>query len=50
MKSEQDNWVDAAKNAISGYGAVVLGIVCFILALLVIVAIVRLAVGMSASV
>ena len=47
MKSRQDNWAEAVKNAASGYGAVVLGIVCFLLALAAIVAIVRFIVGLG---
>ena len=47
MKSGQDNWAEAVKNAASGYGAVVLGIVCFLLALTVVVAAVRFVVGLS---
>lgn len=45
MKSGQDNWIEAVKNAASGYGAVVLGVICFLLALAVIMMIVRLVVG-----
>ena len=47
MKSGQDNWADAVKNAASGYGAVVLGVVCFLLSLAVVMAFVRFIVGMS---
>lgn len=50
MKSGQDNWADAVKNAASGYGAVVLGVVCFLIALTVIMAIVRLIVGAGTGV
>ncbi len=49
MKSGQDNWVETVKNAASGYGAVVLGVVCFLLALTVIMAVVRFVVGVSAG-
>ena len=47
MKSGQDNWVEAVKNAASGYGAVVLGIVCFLLSLTVIMAVVRFVVSVG---
>ncbi len=40
---------EAVLNAASGYAAVVLGIVCFILALVVIAAIVRIVVGAGAG-
>lgn len=50
MKSGQDNWVDTVKNAASGYGAVVLGVVCFLLALSIIMAIVRFIVGAGTGV
>ena len=49
MKNGQDNWTEAVKNAASGYGAVVLGVVCFILSLTIIMALVRLLVGMGAG-
>lgn len=49
MKSGQDNWSDAVKNAASGYGAVVLGVVCFLLALALIMAVVRFVVGLGAG-
>ena len=49
MKSGQDNWADAVKNAASGYGAVVFGVICFLLALAVIMAVVRFVVGIGAS-
>ena len=45
MKNGQDNWGDTIKNAASGYGAVILGIVCFLLSLAAIMAVVRLIVG-----
>ena len=47
MKSDRDNLADAVKDAASGYGAVVLGVVCFLLTLAVIMAIVRLVVGVG---
>ena len=47
MKSEQGNWSDAVKNAASGYGAVVLGVVCFLLSLAIIMAVVRFIVGLG---
>lgn len=49
MKSEQENWVEAVKNAASGYGAVVLSVVCFLLTLAVIMGIVRFVVSLSAG-
>ena len=49
MKSGQDNWVESVKNAASGYGAVVLGIVCFLLLLVLIMAIARFVVGLGIS-
>ncbi len=49
MKSGQDNWSDAVKNAASGYGAVVLGVVCFLISLAVIMAVVRFVVGLGAG-
>ncbi|MBR3182565.1 MAG: hypothetical protein IKF56_08030 [Eggerthellaceae bacterium] len=50
MKSGQDNWTEAVKNAASGYGAVVLGVLCFLIALAIIMAAVRLIVGAGAGV
>ena len=50
MKSEQDNWTEAVKNAASGYGAVVLGVLCFLIALAIIMAFVRFIVGAGAGV
>lgn len=47
MKREKENWVEAVKNIASGYGAVVLSVLCFLLALTMIVAIVRFVVGMG---
>lgn len=38
---------EAARNAATGYGAVVLGIICFIIFLMLVVAIVRFTVGLS---
>lgn len=52
MKNGRDNWAnwaDAVKDAASGYGAVVLGVACFLLALAAIMAIVRFVVGMGAG-
>ena len=49
MKSGQDNWTEAVKNAASGYGAVVLGVLCFLLTLAVIMGIVRFVVGLGAG-
>lgn len=50
MKTGQDNWTEAVKNAASGYGATVLGVLCFLIALVVIVAIVRLIVSAGTGV
>ena len=50
MKSGQDNWTEAVKNAASGYGAVVLGVLCFLIALAIIMAVVRFIVGAGAGV
>lgn len=50
MKSGQDNWVESVKNAASGYGAVVLGIACFLLSLALVMGIVRFVVGLSLTV
>lgn len=49
MKRERDNWLDLAPDAIIGYSTLVLGIVCFLIALVVIVAIVRFIVGIGAA-
>ena len=49
MKNGQENWTESVKNAISGYGATVLGVMCFLLALTVVMALVRLVVGMGAG-
>lgn len=53
MANERDNWenwTDTVKNAASGYGAVVLGVACFLVALVVIMAAVRLVVGAGTGV
>ena len=47
MKKERENWLSMAPDAIIGYGTLVLGIICFLLFLVVVVAIVRLLVGMG---
>lgn len=51
MRSERRNisQSESVKNAAAGYGAVVLGITCFVLALVVLSAIVRIIVGASAG-
>lgn len=49
MKKDQDNWLSMAPDAIIGYSTLVLGLVCFLIALAAIVAIVRLVVGMGAA-
>ncbi len=49
MKSprEKRELLEAARNAITGYTAVVLGIVCFILALMLLMAATRFIAGLS---
>ena len=47
---QKDDLEETVKNAVAGYAMVVLGIVCFVLSLVVIAAIVRLAVSASAGV
>lgn len=49
MKQEQNNWLDMAPDAILGYSTLVLGSVCFILTLVVVVAIVRFIIGVGAA-
>lgn len=44
---EKRDLMESARNAITGYTAVVLGIVCFILGLMLLMAIVRFGVGLS---
>ena len=44
---KQNNRLEAVKDAATGYTVVILGIVCFIIALIVIMAFVRLVVGAS---
>ena len=39
--------IDAMKNAVTGYVAIALGIICFLLALAVIMAVVRIVIGAS---
>lgn len=46
---KQNERIEAVRDAATGYGAVVLGIVCFLLALTIVVAGVRVVVGASAS-
>lgn len=43
----KDSWDETIKNAASGYGAVVLSVICFMLSLAVITFVVRLIVGAS---
>lgn len=45
MKNERENWADMLPDALMGYAATVLGIICFLLILVVLVALVRLVVG-----
>lgn len=49
MRKDHDSWIDMAPDAIIGYSTLVLAIVCFLLALVVIVAIVRFVVGVGAA-
>ena len=44
---KQENRVEAMKNAVTGYVAIALGIICFLLALAVIMAVVRIVIGAS---
>ena len=46
---KQTDWAESARNAATGYAVVVLSIVCFILALVVVVAGVRIIVGPNAA-
>lgn len=46
MKNGQENWTEKVKDAASGYGVVVLGVVCFLLSLTVLIAFVRFLVGL----
>ena len=49
MRKDRENWMDLAPDAIIGYSTLVLGIVCFLLSLVAIVALVRLIVGVGAA-
>ena len=49
MKKERDNWSSMAPDALLGYSTLVLGSLCFIIVLVVVVALVRLIVGMGAA-
>ena len=49
MRKDHDSWIDMAPDAIIGYSTLVLAIACFLLALVVIVAIVRFVVGVGAA-
>ncbi|MBP3866782.1 MAG: hypothetical protein J6D25_03115 [Eggerthellaceae bacterium] len=49
MKKDRDNWLSLAPDAIIGYCTLILGIVCFLIALGVIAALVRLVIGMGAA-
>ena len=50
MDNGWDNWAEKVKDAASGYGATVLGVVCFILSLAIVMALVRMIVGVGTSV
>lgn len=45
----KDNLDETAKNAFTGYAAVALGVICFVITLVAITAVVRLIVGASAG-
>ena len=47
---KHDDLIEAVLNAASGYAAIVMGIVCFLLFLIVLAAVVRVIVGASAGV
>ena len=49
MRKDHDSWIDMAPDVIIGYSTLVLAIACFLLALVVIVAIVRFVVGVGAA-
>ena len=49
-KRKQNDVAETAKNAAAGYAVIVLGTICFVLALAVLAMIVRLIVGASAGV
>ena len=49
MKKERDNWSSMAPDALLGYSTLVLGSLCFMIVLVVVVAIVRLIIGMGAA-
>ena len=46
---KQENQVESVRNAVTGYTVVVLGIICFVLALAVIMAGVRIVTGVTAN-
>ena len=50
MDNGWDNWAEKVKDAASGYGAAVLGVVCFILTLTIVVALIRTIVGVGTGV
>ena len=47
---KHDDLIEAVLNAASGYAAIVMGLVCFLLFLIVLAAVVRVIVGASAGV
>ena len=47
---KHDDLIEAVLNAASGYAAIVMGFVCFLLFLIVLAAVVRVIVGASAGV
>lgn len=49
MKNGQTNWAEAVKDAVSGYGAAILGIVCFLLVLALVTGVVRFVVGLGSG-
>lgn len=48
MKKDRENWLSAAPDALMGYGVIVLVLVCFMILLSIVVAVVRVLVGMGA--
>lgn len=49
LEKRKRELIESASNAVSGYVAIVLAIVCFILVLMVTIALTRLFVGLSLS-
>lgn len=49
MKNDRNNWLDMAPDAILGYSAIVLGILCFLLVLALVVMAVRFITGVGVA-